>query len=64
MKKRLLLLLLVNIPTLFFGQRTKVAFLSNAANISVIIEPDIKAAGLYVKSFYKTDFECLSYTPS
>lgn len=59
MKKRLLMLLLASIPTLFFGQRTKVSFLSNAANIREITEPDTKAAALYVESFYETDFKRL-----
>jgi hypothetical protein len=64
MKKRLLMLLLVSIPTLFFAQRTKGAFLSNAVNIRVITEPDTEAAGLYVESFYETDFKRLHNTPN
>lgn len=61
MKKRLLMLLLVSIPTLFFGQRTKLALLSNAANISAITKPDTKATALYVEPFYETDFKRLVY---
>ncbi|GIZ09251.1 DUF4960 domain-containing protein [Flavobacterium sp. UMI-01] len=60
MKKKLLMLMLVSVPTLFFAQRTKVAFLSNAVTINAITEPDTKAAGLYVESFYGTDFKYLN----
>ena len=59
MRQKLLLLLII-IPVLSIGQRTKVAFLSNASTINDITELDTKAAGLYVQSFYATDFKYLN----
>ncbi len=59
MKQKLLLLLII-VPILSIGQRTKVAFLSNAPTINDITELDTKTAGLFVESFYGTDFKYLN----